>query len=172
MLLKQDTLEYEKIPIISTVYLPLYAMKEGKKIVNEKSGLNQRFASGRRRNVYEVYIPIPKEFRIKEKDFFPPREENFKLLLPNGKEIIAKVCQDDGKALMSNPNIDLGKWLIDEVFHIDPEELITYQILEQYGIDSVIIEKVWDLGKDERYYRINFAKTGSYEQFMGRIDEE
>ena len=46
---------------------------------------------------------------------------------------------------MSNPNVDLGKWLINEVLKINPSELITYELLEQYGIDSVMIEKLWDI---------------------------
>lgn len=171
-ILRSESEQYDKNPIIGTVFLPLYSTKQGKKIVNERSGLNQRFAAGRRRDIYEVYIPIPAEFREKEKDFFPERDKSFKLLLPNGKEISVKVCQDNGKALMSNPNTDLGKWLIDDVFKINPEELITYEMLEKYGIDSVMIERVWNLDESVRYYRMNFAKTGSYERFIGRNVEE
>ena len=172
LLLKNENAQYNKNPVIATIYLPLYSIKNGQKVVNEKSGLNQRFAAGRKRDIYEVYIPIPAELRRKEAGFFPNRDENFTLLLPNGKEIMTKVCQDNDKALMSNPNTDLGKWLIDDVFRISPQEKITYETLEQYGIDSVMIEKVWDLDSDKRYYRINFAKTDSYERFMGRNVEE
>ena len=63
---------------------------------------------------------------------------------------------------MSDPNKILGKWLFDDVFKVSPTTHITYDLLEKYGIDSVEITKN---GEDD--YSINFAKIGSYEQFMG-----
>ena len=68
---------------------------------------------------------------------------------------------------MSDPNAELGKWLFDDVFKIKPFEPITYEMLEKYGIDSVEIEKI-----DDGRYKINFAKIGSYEDFMGTEDED
>ena len=32
--------------------------------------------------------------------------------IPNGSYLRAKVCQDGNKALMTNPNSNLGKWLL------------------------------------------------------------
>ena len=83
------------------------------------------------RNPDEFYIPYPAEDRLR-KDFFPPRDTDFDLRLPDGKWISAKVCQAaypkfsedrigrlsqeervlyyarqlQGKAIMSNPNSD------------------------------------------------------------------
>lgn len=168
LLCKKDEIEeYVEDVEVGRIYLPLYSIKYGEKIVYEKSGLNQRFANGRRRNEYEVYIPISAECREKIGDFFPERDKSFDLKLPNDKIISAKICQDDGKALMSNPNVDLGHWLIDDVFKINSNELITYEMLEKYGIDSVIIQKMKNIKDEKVYYLINFAKIGSYEEFMG-----
>ena len=63
---------------------------------------------------------------------------------------------------MTNPNKALGHWLIDDVLRISPAIPITYEMLEKYGVDAVEITKN---SKDS--YSINFAKIGSYEQFMG-----
>lgn len=146
----------------NVVYLPLYSDRGGRH-VQERSGLNQRLAQGRVRDPYEVYIPVRQEFNERYGDFFPPRYTPFKLYLPNKNEPLeAAICQENSKALMSNPNRALGHWLLDEVFKVKPFEPITYQMLEKYGIDSVRIEKV-----AEGEYKIDFAKIGSYERFMG-----
>lgn len=154
-------------PIENTVYLPLYSItKTHGKEVMPASGLNIRFAKGRRRNPYEVYIRIPAAFNKLHRAFFPPTDTPFDMLLPNGKHISAKICQQGDKALMSNPNEALGHWLIDDVLKISPQTIITYEMLEKYGVDSVEIKKI-----DDGQYKINFAKIGSYEDFMGTKNE-
>ena len=40
-----------------------------------------------------------------------------------------KVTQDGGKALQSDPNAALGKWILREVLNIMPNTLITRDIL-------------------------------------------
>jgi len=155
-------------------YLPLYSSNERKgKHVPLKNNLNIRFAAGRPRNLYEVGIPIPAKFRHKYPDFFPGRNISFNLVLPNGNILSAKQCQEEGKSLMSNPNSALGKWLIDDVLHMDPEQVITYDMLNRYGIDAIKITKVQP-DNGETYYRLDFALTGSYEKFMGEdmIEED
>ncbi len=141
--------------------LRLYSyVKGGVKHVYEKSGLNQWNASGRKRNSDEIYIPYPSEDRQRALEFFPPRDEVFTLRLPDGKEIQAKVCQQNGKAIMSNPNSVLGKWLLRDVFEIKEGTLVTYAMLEKYGIDSVVFTK-----KESKYYTIDFSELGTYEEF-------
>ena len=81
--------------------------------------------------------------------------------MPDGKVLSAKVCQEDGKAIMSNPNKELGKWLLRDVLELPEGTVITYQMLERFGIDSVIFTKL-----DELEYAIDFAETGTYENFM------
>ena len=150
--------------IIDTVYLPLYGKD---KKVQEKSALNQWNAAGRVRNINEVYIPIPSKFYKYKDDFFPNKDIIFKLNLPNGKIIDAKICQDNKKALMSNPNKDLGKWLLRDIFKLKEGELLTNKHLNLYGIDSVRIDKISDL-----QYNINFSKLGSFEDFIDSLENE
>lgn len=142
--------------------LRLYSVNKHGKFVAEKSGLNQWNASGRPRNPDELYIPYPKVDRDRNPDFFPPRDTPFNLRLPNGTVIPAKVCQQDNKAIMSNPNSLLGKWLLRDVFELPNRKLVTYEMLEKFGVDSVIFTKNADLD-----YSVEFSDLGTYEQFYG-----
>lgn len=141
-----------------TVFLPLYGKDT---TVFERSGLNQWNASGRKRDPNEVYIPIPKIIHDLYPDFFPERDTPFKLKLPNGKILNSKVCQDNGKALMSYSNKDLGQWILRDILKLKEGELLTFQKLEELGIDSVRVDKI---GSED--FEINFAKLGSYEDFI------
>ena len=135
-----------------SVILPLYSEKNGEKVVFEKSGLNQWNAGGRARDINEVYIPIKASFYKEHPDFFPNRETPFDVVLPNGNTLSMKICQDNGKALMSNPNKALGKWILRDVLSLKEGEVLTYQKLKELGIDSILITK----GKN---YSINFIKN-------------
>lgn len=151
------------------IFLPLYSRKgqsEGRKFVPEKSGLNQWNASGRPRDPNEVYIPIPREVHNKAPGFFPSRESEFKLRLPDGKELRAKVCQDGDKALMTNPNSALGQWLLRDVLDLKERELLTYRTLEKIGLDSVSITR-----ESPGDYSINFNKINSYEEFLSSFSD-
>ena len=116
------------------------------------------------RNPNELYIPYPAEDR-KRKAFFPPKDKPFKLLLPDGKELSAKVCQDDGKAIMSNPNQELGKWLLRDVFELEEGQVVTYDMLKIFGIDSVLFTK-----ESDDVYSVDFCDLGTYESFYGLAD--
>ena len=149
--------------------LPLYSVKKGVKFVGEKSGLNQWNAGGRKRNINEIYIPYQKVDRNRKSDFFPPRDTAFTLHMPDGSAISAKVCQEAdknnpsiGKSIMSNPNKVLGKWLLRDVFELEEGTVLTYEMLEKFGIDSVVFTKNSDLD-----YSIDFAEIGTYEKFYG-----
>ena len=147
--------------------LKLYSYNSKKGcFVPQKSGLNQWNASGRKRNPNEVYIPFPKKDRIRKENinFFPSRNEYFKLILPNNKEITAKVCQDDGKAIMSNPNKALGKWLLRDVLELKEQELIDYETLVKKGFDAVIFEKI-----DDKVYRIDFTDSSVYDEMYNKV---
>ena len=147
--------DYEK-----QICLRLYSMdKNGNKIVNKKSGLNQWNASGRKRDLNEIYIPYPSVDRKRNISFFPSQKQTFNLFLPDGTKILAKVCQENGKAIMSNPNKALGEWLLRKVLEIPEKELLTYEMLEKYNIDSVIFTK-----KSENEYFIDFSELGTYEK--------
>ncbi|MGJ1445479.1 restriction endonuclease [Sphingobacterium spiritivorum] len=146
---------------VNFVILPLYGMKYKEKFVFEKSGLNQWNAGGRKRDFGEVYIPIPIDIHNKFPDFFPPRDEPFELKIPTGEVFSAKVCQDNSKALMTNPNKALSDWLLRKVFQVKEGEILTIEKMNELGFDSVIIYKE---GNGE--YRIDKAKLDSYEQFI------
>lgn len=150
--------------------LRLYSTKpNGTKFVAPKSGLNQWNAGGRKRDMNEVYIPFPAEDRERYSGFFSNRDQPFELLLPDGTIISAKVCQQDSKAIMSNPNKVLGEWLLRKVFELPEKTLLTYEMLEVFGIDCVVFTKLGDLR-----YSVDFAELGTYEKFTEKetIDEE
>ena len=65
---------------------------------------------------------------------------------------------------MSDPNKALGKWLLRDVLKLEYGELLTIQILEKYGIDSVRIDKI-----DAENYEINFAKIKAYDDFIKKL---
>ena len=132
-----------------------------------KSGLNQWNASGRPRDLNEIYIPIPIWIHRKFLNFFPPRDQAFQLTLPDRTTMSAKVCQDDSKALMSNPNSALGKWLLRDVLNLQERELLTYDKLQAIGLDTVVIYKT-----DNETYDIDFTRIGSYEKFLAENGED
>lgn len=144
-------------PIRQTIFLPLYGRKH---IVYDSSGLNQWNAKGRARNANEAYIPVPAVIYKNYPSFFPNRDQPFNLRLPNGKILQSKICQDNGKALMSYSNRELGEWILRDVLKLKEGELLTYEKLQLLGIDSVRIDKI-----DNENYEINFASNGSFEIF-------
>lgn len=146
-----------------TIYLPLYGKNH---LVFENSGLNQWNAKGRKRDYSEVYIPIPAKIHKLFPDFFPSRDSSFNLILPNKHIMEAKVCQDGGKALMSKSNKELGKWILRDVLKLNEGELLTYARLQVPGIDSIRIDKI-----DDNNYEINFAKSGTYDEFIRENSE-
>lgn len=164
--------------------LRLYSTKsDGRKFVAEHSGLNQwngartvyrtdpdtgerRLVNEIKRNPNELYIPYPADDRARG-EFFPPRDHHFELKLPDGTSITAKVCQQDSKAIMSNPNSDLGKWLLRDVFELEEGTMVTYEMLQVFGIDSVMFTK-----EDEDVYSVDFCELGTYERFYGIEDPD
>ncbi len=155
----------------SRICLPLYSTKDhGKtKYVADGSGLNAWNSRGRKRDPDEIYIPFNKDDRKRNPDFFPPRGTAFNLTFPDGTVISAKVCQEGdksnpliGKSIMSNPNKALGKWLLRDVFELPEWTLVTYEMLEKFGVDSVVFTKL-----DDENYSIDFSEVGTYESFYG-----
>jgi hypothetical protein len=156
------------------VVLPLYS--SGQKTVPLASGINQWNAKGRVRKFSEAYIPVPRDVHLARPNFFPARDVTFKLKLPNGAVVLSSICQDGNKALMSNPNTELCRWLfstIDGSF-AEAERRIgtesnpyTYSDLLAIGKDSVRVRKVLGQAWD---YEMESAPIGSYESFIDGID--
>lgn len=138
------------------VFLPLYSTRTGE--VPERSGLNQWNARGRSRDLNEVYIPIPRAVHIRKPSFFPPRNQRFTLRATGDREFSAKVCQDNSKALMTDPNSSLGEWLLREQLGFGEGRIITYEDLRNRNIDSVIIYKI-----HPSEYEIRLHFFGGYE---------
>jgi hypothetical protein len=153
------------------VILPLYSPSTKK--VERASGINQWNAGGRDRKFGEAYIPIPAEVHRLAPGFFPERNKVFSLFLPNSeKPVNAKVCSDNSKALMTNPNDLLCRWLYrvidknfsDDVFNRPPNrEPYTYEDLKNIGVDSVMVTKAVD---GSGAFTISFSEVGSYEDFV------
>jgi len=165
-LITEAGLIFAPIKVQPHVFLPLYSTRGGDKKVPEKSGLNQWNASGRPRDPNEIYIPIPAWLHRKFPNFFPPRDQAFELTLPDRATMSAKVCQDNSKALMSNPNSALGKWLLRDVLNLPEREMLTYDKLQAIGLDTVVIYKT-----DNETYDIDFTRIGSYEKFLNENGE-
>jgi hypothetical protein len=142
------------------VILPLYGIQKKEKHIFEKSGLNQWNANGRKRDFGEVYIPIPAELHKKYPNFFPSRDEEFNLQIPTGEVFNAKLCQENSKALMTNPNNALSDWLLRKVLQLKEGELATIEKLDMLGFDSVIITKT-----DNLNFKIDIMKTNTYVEF-------
>lgn len=154
---KNKRLDFGKTYVI----LPLFALKGDVKYIPEKSGLNQWNAGGRERQADEVYIPIPAKINSNFPNFFPNIDTTFTLHLPNGSSLSAKPCQQNRKALMSNPNIALGKWILRDILQVKEGELVTIEHLNRFGFDSVVVYK-----DSETDYRIDVCKTMSYSKDM------
>ncbi len=155
-----ELIEYSKLKNAKEEYviLPLYG--RGRKVF-ERSGLNAWNAGGRERDSSEMYIPNPVELRRLFPDFFPPIEEPFKLITPSKDVLIAKISQQDGKALMTNPNKSISDWLLRKVLLLKVGDLATIRHLDNLGFDSVRITKL-----KSHEYKIDIAPTGSYEKFI------
>ncbi len=142
------------------VILPLYGIQKKEKFIFERSGLNQWNANGRKRDFGEVYIPIPAELHRKYPNFFPKRDQDFNLQIPSGEIFSAKLCQENSKALMTNPNKALSDWLLRRVLQLNEGELATMEKLDKLGFDSVIITKN-EIGD----FKIDIMKTNTYTEF-------
>lgn len=158
-ILKDDQLP---IPGKDYIILPLYSDRLNE--VTEKAGLNMWNASGRLRHHDEVYFPIPKWIHNVFNRFFNYRNNNFNsypfnVTLPDGKTLNMKITQSNGKALQSNPNKALGKWILRDVLRLPINTLVTKNLLDEIGIDSIQLTKNGD------EYKLDFLPTNSFLEF-------
>lgn len=152
------------------VILPLYSTRNHE--VAEKSGINQWNAGGRTRTFGEAYIPVPSWIHDVFPGFFPGRDHSFRLRLQDGTTVNAKICQQGSKALMSDPNDELCRWLYTAIEpHLTYDQIkrrlpegrpYTYRDLVLVGKDCVKVSKV--KAKDHQY-QLTFCKLGDYEKF-------
>jgi hypothetical protein len=160
---------------VNYVILPLYGINNNEKFVFERSGLNQWNANGRKRDMNEVYIPVPAKIHHLYPDFFPPIESDknhFNLHLPNNSTFEASICQtalleikgnkiNKGKGLMTKSNKGLGDWLLRKALQLKENEVVTIEMLKRIDYDSVIVIK-----QDDFNYKIDIMRSDSYEDFI------
>ncbi|MGL4652685.1 hypothetical protein [Cetobacterium sp.] len=157
-----------------SIYLPLYQDKKEGRIVTASSGVNMRhgkpkaIGSNTPRPEFEIEVRIstwihrvfPGFFGI---DAFNPEEiatSNFNLILPDGRKLAGRIKQDNGKSLQTNPQGALGEWILKDVLGLENREVVTMELLEKLGIDSLKITKV-----DDNNFKITVAETFAYEKF-------
>lgn len=121
----------------------------------------------------EMYIPIPeaREFNEKHPNFFGQgigKLNEHKLLsdandrmftlrfLPSGNEIMAHICQADGKAIQSVKNQGiLGDWILRHVFQLGPREPLTMDKLRDLEINAIRLTKARDGAVELEFIWIN-----------------
>jgi len=146
------------------VILPMYG-KGGK--VFPKSGLNHWNANGskRSRKFNEIYVNVPSIVHKKFPHFFPHQDAHFDLVFPDGRAVMASLCQSGGKALMTKPNSELGKLILRDILDVDEGEIVTNSTLKEKGVDSVKIESTSGFS-----YKLSFPQFGAYEEFLRAIN--
>jgi len=153
------------------VILPLFSTQPSRtKKVAPKSGINQWNAAGRPRKFGEAYIPVPKSVHKLRPGFFPDHKVPFNLHLPNGQIVSASICQQGGKALMSNPNDILCKWLFSTIDGNWSTALTRYSEARPYIFDDLMAISMDAVkvtrGQESGDYYLEPAPLGSYEQFV------
>lgn len=154
----------KSVPGKDYIVLPLYAVKNNRKYVPAKSGLNQWLAGGRKRKFGEMYIPVPMYIYQNCNSFFPNKNEVFELVTPDDTIINVKLCQDNGKALMSYPNDLLSNWFHPLLMRSNSHSIVDYDDLTRIGKDAVRIEKLAC-----NKYKFSLAPMESWENFKEDI---
>lgn len=154
------------------IILPLYNdddyLVNGKSAFNASLGSSKVKGSNKPRPAYEAYAPIPVYIHHLYPNFFSfnaldreaRHKSNFNLHLPNGEIIIAKITQDNGKSLQTNPQSILGKWLLFSIFGLGEYEPLTRDILDEKEIDSIKVTKI-----DNNNFSVNIGNYLDYERW-------
>jgi len=156
--------------MIDLVVLPLYSIKrDGSQYVPGKSGINQWNAGGRKRKFGEAYIPVPSMIHRIAPTFFPDKDSIFELALPNEIKVDAKLCQSGSKALMSNPNHHLCKWLY-SLIEEESDSLHRYRLGIPYTIEDLTRANIGciEIRKINGRYFAQSLPVGAYEKFTLR----
>lgn len=164
------------------IYLPLYQDKKEGRIVSNCSGVNIRNGkpkskgSNTPRPEYEIEVRIstwihnvfPNFFGINAFDENQVKNEklnDFDLILPDGRALKGRIKQQNGKSLQTSPQGALGKWILKDVLGLKGREMVTWELLDKLGIDSLRITKI-----DDKHFKITVAETCAYEKF--KIDNK
>lgn len=172
---EQKQFEYKQ----NTIYLPMYSdlnfSIQPTSALNAQLGKPKVKGSNKRRPAYEAYIHIPSWIHRVFPNFFgtDPFADNpvnttdpFNLYLPNGNVVTARNTQDNAKGLQTNPQNILGKWILRDVFGLNPYEKLTDEMLIEFGVDSFKIVKI-----DEKNYSIDLAPTFAFEKWKLNLED-
>ncbi|RIY31574.1 hypothetical protein CJP74_06950 [Psittacicella melopsittaci] len=154
------------------IILPLY--NDNSYEVNDRSAFNASLGSSKSkgsdipRPAYEAYAPIPVYIHRLYPNFFgidaldkeARKNSSFYLHLPNGEKIIAKITQDNGKSLQTNPQSILGKWLLFSIFGLNEYEKLTRKLIDEKEIDSIKITKI-----DNNNFKVDVSNYLEYEKW-------
>ncbi|EMO5889049.1 hypothetical protein [Proteus mirabilis] len=164
---------------MNTIYLPLYSDRNN--TVYPQSGLNAWNASSKNPNssnpkprpADEIYIPIPIIVHQKVPSFFgfDALDKNqrdatinkFNLYYSNSNYWKAIITEDNGKALETDPQSDLGEWILRDVLNLPYGTVLTMDMLNEKKIDSVKITKV-DSG-----FRIEIAPFNAFRNWKATL---
>ena len=163
--------------IYQEVYLPLYQDKKEGRIVSPCSGINIRHSKSKSkgsnipRPEYEIEVRVSKwihyifpEFfginALKEDEIKDKELNDFDLILPDGRVLRGRIKQVGGKSLQTNPQGALGEWILKDVLGLRNREVVTWDLLNTLGIDSLKVTKI-----DNKHFKITVAETGAYEKF-------
>lgn len=131
----------ERCPCVG---LPLTVRGQGLEVPT-RSGLNWGQRPEEHREPNQAYLSVPSE--INASGFFPARGEYFRLLTDDGETFIVSRRQDNGKALHTPDNSELGIYFRDRL-RIERGSMVTITDLRRYGRIDV---SVYYIG-DDTYY--------------------
>lgn len=155
------------------IYLPLYSDRD--QTVHSQSGLNVSHAgpknpnseNPRPRDPDEIYIPIPIWIHRTFPNFFgfdalDKTQRNatvnkFNLYYYNSNYWKAIITEDNGKALETDPQPALGKWILRDILRLPYGTVLTMDMLNRKEIDSVKITKI-----DNSNFRIEIAQFNAF----------
>lgn len=156
-----------------SIYLPLYADRvhdvPPASRFNASLGKPKVKGSNTPRPEYEAYLQIDKFIHLLFPKFFNvsfvgnrviPPGNTFALHLPNGKKYPARLTQDNAKGLQTSPQAALGRWMLYNIFGLEPYERLTKTMLEKRGVDCVKVTK-----HDNFNYSVDIADFLDYERW-------
>lgn len=163
--------------VTEAIYLPLYQDKKEGRIVTDCSGVNIRHSkpkskgSNTPRPEYEIEVRVSKWIHhifpnffginaLNEDEIKNQQINDFDLILPDGRVLRGRIKQQNGKSLQTSPQGALGEWILKDVLGLENREVVTWELLNKLGIDSLKVIKV-----DDKHFNITVAETGAYEKF-------
>lgn len=182
-LIKMINIPKNKNEIINKeIYLPLYQDKKEGRVVSDCSGINIRHSkpkskgSSTPRPEYEIEVRVSKWIHHVFPNFFGLNaldEEqvknselnDFDLILPDERVLRGRIKQQNGKSLQTNPQGALGEWILKDILGLENREVVTWELLDRLGIDSLKITKL-----NDKEFKVTVAETGAYEKF--KVDNE